>query len=52
MRTWLRTRRQPGEAPAAPLEERSSGEDAVQTAQQTAAEAAPSGQPRVKTDRL
>jgi len=50
LRAWL-TRPKGKEARVA-AEERSSGEDALETADRAAAEATPSGMPRVKTDRL
>jgi hypothetical protein len=52
MRLWLSRRRRPQDAPAAHEEERASGTDALDSSAQAAAEAAPGGQPRVKTDRL
>jgi hypothetical protein len=53
LHAWLAGRKGPksdsGEAPA---EDRSSGEDAVETAEEVAAESTPSNMTRVKTDRL
>jgi hypothetical protein len=53
IRAWL-ARARPQRAPSAVLaeEERSSGEEAVATAEGVAAEATPSRMNRLKTDRL
>ena len=52
LRVWLTRPKRPETGAAAPDEERSSGEDAVETAEGVAAEATPSNMNRVKTERL
>lgn len=52
LRAWLTRRKRPETGGAPPDQERSSGEDAVETAEGVTAEATPSHMTRVKTDRL
>ena len=52
LRAWLMRRKGPESGGAPADDERSSGEDAVETAERVAAEATPSNMTRVKTDRL
>ncbi len=49
---WRRKVEQQEARSAAAMEERSSGEEAVETADREAAEQAPSGMTRLKTDNL
>ena len=49
---WKRKREQREARREPAVEDRSSGEDAIETAEDEAAEATPSGMPRLKTDKL
>ena len=52
LRAWLTRRKRAETGGGPPDEERSSGEDAVETTEGVSAEATPSNMTRVKTDRL
>jgi hypothetical protein len=51
-RFWRRKREQREARRELPVEERASGEEALETVEEEAAEATPSGMPRLKTDKL
>ena len=52
LRAWLMRPKRRDSGSGSPAEERSSGEDAIETAEGVAAEATPSKMTRLKTDRL